>query len=348
MTSITYKDAGVDIEAGDNLVKKISPMVAMTKRKGVISDLGGFGGLFDLKSEKYTDPILVSGTDGVGTKLKIAIDTNIHNTVGIDLVAMCANDILVQGAEPLFFMDYFATSKLDVDVASSVIEGITNGCIQAGAALLGGETAEMPDFYPDNHYDLAGFCVGAVEREHILPKTTDFQQGDMLIGLPSSGFHSNGYSLVRKIVATSGLNYDDSAPWDFEKTLGQALLTPTVIYVKSLLPVLKQNLIKGMAHITGGGLTENLPRVIPNHFCFDIDLDTWNMPDCFAWVQKKGNIPQAEMLKTFNCGVGMVLIVDKNHTQQIFDIFKTQNQDYYIMGTLTHRTDDAVIYRGTL
>lgn len=344
MTSITYKDSGVDIEAGDNLVKKISPMVKMTKRKGVMSDLGGFGGLFDLKAEKYTDPILVSGTDGVGTKLKIAFETDIHNTVGIDLVAMCANDILVQGAEPLFFMDYFATSKLNVSVAASVLEGITQGCLQAGAALLGGETAEMPDFYPDNHYDLAGFCVGAVERQNLLPKTESFTQGDILIALPSSGFHSNGYSLVRKIVEVSGLNYTDTAPWDSEQTLGQALLKPTVIYVKTLLPVLKQNLIKGMAHITGGGLSENLPRIIPDTLAFDIDLNSWALPECFKWIQKMGNISQAEMLKTFNCGIGMVLVLDKDNAQAIFDIFQEQHQTYYVIGELINRTDKAVMY----
>jgi phosphoribosylaminoimidazole synthetase len=348
MTSITYKDSGVDIEAGDALVKKIAPMVAMTKRSGVISELGGFGGLFDIKAEKYTDPVLVSGTDGVGTKLKIAIDCNIHDTVGIDLVAMCANDILVQGAEPLFFMDYFATGKLDVAVASTVIQGITEGCKQAGCALLGGETAEMPDFYPAGHYDLAGFCVGAVERSGILPKTDTFKAGDVLLGLPSSGFHSNGYSLVRKIVDISGIAYGDECPWDTSKTLGEALLIPTLIYVKSLLPALKQNLIKGMAHITGGGLTENLPRIIPDNLAFHIDLKGWELPECFAWVQKIGSITESEMLKTFNCGIGMVLVVDNNDTQTIFDMLKTHNQPYYVIGTLTHRIDDAVMYEGRL
>jgi phosphoribosylamine--glycine ligase/phosphoribosylformylglycinamidine cyclo-ligase len=348
MTSMTYKDSGVDIQAGDALVKKISPMVAMTKRAGVISELGGFGGLFDIKAEKYTDPVLVSGTDGVGTKLKIAIDCAIHDTVGIDLVAMCANDILVQGAEPLFFMDYFATGKLDVAVASSVIGGVTDGCIQAGAALLGGETAEMPDFYPDGHYDLAGFCVGAVERSQILPKTNSLTVGDVLIALPSSGFHSNGYSLVRKIVTLSGLNYHDECPWGNTKTLGQALLIPTLIYVKSLLPLLKQNLVKGMAHITGGGLTENLPRIIPDNFAFNVDLNSWTLPDCFAWVQKIGTISQSEMLKTFNCGIGMVLVVDKDNVQTVLDALNTQNQAYYTIGTLKHRTDEAVVYSGQL
>lgn len=345
MTSLTYKDSGVDIEAGDALVKKIAPMVAMTKRAGVISELGGFGGLFDIKAEKYTDPVLVSGTDGVGTKLKIAIDCNIHNTVGIDLVAMCANDILVQGAEPLFFMDYFATGKLDVTIASTVIQGITEGCVQAKAALLGGETAEMPDFYPAGHYDLAGFCVGAVERSQILPKTESFTEGDVLIGLPSSGFHSNGYSLVRKIVAVSGIDYADKCPWDMSKTLGEALLIPTIIYVQALLPLLKQNLVKGMAHITGGGLTENLPRIIPDNFAFDIDLNRWKFPDCFAWVQKIGQISESEMLKTFNCGIGMVLVIDKDNLNTIAELFKAQNQPHHVIGTLTKRTADAVVYR---
>ncbi len=348
MTSLTYKDSGVDIEAGDALVKKIAPMVAMTKRAGVISELGGFGGLFDIKAEKYTDPVLVSGTDGVGTKLKIAIDCNIHDTVGIDLVAMCANDILVQGAEPLFFMDYFATGKLDVATASTVIKGITDGCIAAKAALLGGETAEMPDFYPAGHYDLAGFCVGAVERSGILPKTDMFKAGDVLIGLPSSGFHSNGYSLVRKIVDMSGIGYTDICPWDTSKTLGEVLLIPTLIYVQSLLPLLKKNLIKGMAHITGGGLTENLPRIIPDNFAFNIDLNAWKLPECFAWVQKIGTISDSEMLKTFNCGIGMVLVVDTDNIHTVTELLNTQKQPYHVIGTLTHRTDDAVMYEGQL
>ncbi len=348
MTSITYKDSGVDIEAGDALVKKIAPMVAMTKRAGVISELGGFGGLFDIKAEKYTDPVLVSGTDGVGTKLKIAIDCNIHDTVGIDLVAMCANDILVQGAEPLFFMDYFATGKLDVATASTVIKGITEGCIAAKAALLGGETAEMPDFYPAGHYDLAGFCVGAVERSGILPKTDTFKAGDVLLGLPSSGFHSNGYSLVRKIVDMSGIGYTDICPWDTSKTLGEALLIPTLIYVQSLLPVLKHTLIKGMAHITGGGLTENLPRIIPDNFAFNIDLNAWELPECFAWVQKIGTISESEMLKTFNCGIGMVLVVDADNIHTVKELLDTQKQPYHVIGTLTKRTDDAVVYNGAL
>lgn len=348
MTSITYKDAGVDIQAGDNLVKKIAPMVAMTKRSGAISDLGGFGGLFDIKAEKYHDPILVSGTDGVGTKLKIAIDCQMHNTVGIDLVAMCANDILVQGAEPLFFMDYFATSNLDVDVASSVISGIIDGCKQAGATLLGGETAEMPDFYPVGHYDLAGFCVGAVERDAVLPKKNLFTKGDILIALPSSGFHSNGYSLVRKIVQKANMSYTDKCPWDTNKTLGQSLLEPTIIYVKTLLPLLKKNLIKGMAHITGGGLTENLPRIIPDNFAFDIDLNSWRLPECFAWIQKNGNISESEMLKTFNCGIGMVLVVDKDNQDDIETLLNSQNQAYHKIGSLTQRIDDAVMYQGNL
>jgi phosphoribosylaminoimidazole synthetase len=346
MSFVTYKDAGVDIEAGNALVKKIAPMVAMTKRAGVIGEIGSFGGLFDLKAEKYKDPVLVSGTDGVGTKLKIAIDAHIHDTVGIDLVAMCANDILVQGAEPLFFMDYFATGELDVTVASTVIQGITQGCQQAGCALLGGETAEMPDFYPAKHYDLAGFCVGAVERDNILPKKDSFEVGDILIGLPASGFHSNGYSLVRKIVKTFGIDYHDICPWDNTQTLAKALLTPTIIYVQSLLPILKQNLIKGMAHITGGGLTENLPRIVSNDFAFDIDLNAWELPDCFAWVQKIGNISQQEMLKTFNCGIGMVLVIDKNNQTEIKKLLKNNNQPYSVIGTLIQRTDDAVQYKG--
>ncbi|MFT6083584.1 MAG: phosphoribosylamine--glycine ligase/phosphoribosylformylglycinamidine cyclo-ligase, partial [Alphaproteobacteria bacterium] len=317
MSSITYKDAGVDIEAGNMLVKKIAPMIEMTKRAGVMSQIGGFGGLFDLKAENYTDPVLVSGTDGVGTKLKIAIDCGIHHTVGIDLVAMCVNDILVQGAQPLFFMDYFATGGLDVAVASEVIQGIITGCQQSGAALLGGETAEMPDFYPKDHYDLAGFCVGAVEREQILPQNDHFKADDILIGLPSSGFHSNGFSLVRKVAQIANLTYQDKCPWDSNQSLGEALLVPTIIYVNSVMPLLKKNIIKGMAHITGGGLSENLPRIMRPDLSFEVNLDSWDLPECFAWVQKSGNIDTHELLKTFNCGIGMVLVIDSLNFDEI-------------------------------
>ena len=341
---ITYKSAGVDIDAGDALVKKISPLAHATKRAGVMGGLGGFGGLFDLKAEGFKDPILVSGTDGVGTKLKIAIDIGKHDTVGIDLVAMCVNDILVQGAMPLFFMDYFATGKLDVTIASEVIAGIAEGCSQAGASLLGGETAEMPDFYPAGHYDLAGFCVGAVERENLLPRK-DIQKGDILVALPSTGFHSNGYSLVRKLVSHAGLDYHDKCPWDETQTLGHALLTPTKIYVKTLTGILQKNRIKALCHITGGGLTENLPRILQDDLACEIDLNALSMPACFAWAKKIAHLPDNEMLKTFNCGIGMVLVVSQERVQNIIDDVKQDNA--FIIGKITQRQDDAVVYHGT-
>lgn len=342
--SITYKDAGVDIDAGNKLVEKISPLAKATKRAGVMGGLGGFGGLFDLKAEGFKDPVLVSGTDGVGTKLKIAIDADKHDTVGIDLVAMCANDILVQGALPLFFMDYFATGKLDVSVAENVIAGIAEGCRQSEAALLGGETAEMPDFYPEGHYDLAGFCVGAVERNQMLPRTDDIQDGDILFALPSSGFHSNGYSLVRKLVAHAGLSYDAPCPWDKDKNLGEALLVPTQIYVESLKEALKQNLCKALCHITGGGLTENLPRILPENLSCDIDLNSYDLPEAFKWAQKTANISDSEMLKTFNCGIGMVMIVARNDIQN----FKEAVPSAFEIGTLQKSDGDSVSYKGSL
>jgi len=342
--SITYKDAGVDIDAGNKLVEKISPLAKATKRAGVMGGLGGFGGLFDLKAEGFKDPILVSGTDGVGTKLKIAIDANKHDTVGIDLVAMCANDILVQGALPLFFMDYFATGKLDVSVAENVIAGIAEGCRQSEAALLGGETAEMPDFYPEGHYDLAGFCVGAVERDQMLPRTDDIQEGDVLFALPSSGFHSNGYSLVRKLVAHAGLSYDVPCPWNKDQNLGEALLVPTQIYVESLKGALKQNLCKALCHITGGGLTENLPRILPEALSCDIDLNSYALPDAFRWAQKTANISDNEMLKTFNCGVGMVMIISRDDIQK----FKESVPSAFEIGIVQKRDSDAVSYKGSL
>ena len=342
--SITYKDAGVDIDAGNKLVEKISPLAKATKRAGVMGGLGGFGGLFDLKAEGFKDPVLVSGTDGVGTKLKIAIDAGKHDTVGIDLVAMCANDILVQGALPLFFMDYFATGKLDVSVAENVIAAIAEGCRQSGAALLGGETAEMPDFYPEGHYDLAGFCVGAVEREQMLPRTNDITEGDVLLALPSSGFHSNGYSLVRKLVDHAGLSYNDACPWNKDQTLGEALLVPTQIYVEALKEVLMQNLCKALCHITGGGLTENLPRILPDSLSCQIDLGAYALPPAFAWAQKTANISDDEMLKTFNCGIGMVMIVSEADA----DRFKEMVPSAFEIGVLNGRDKDAVSYKGSL
>lgn len=292
-TGLTYKDAGVDIDAGDELVERIKPFAKATKRIGVTEDLGGFGALFDLTKLNYKNPVLVSGTDGVGTKLKLAIDSGIHDTVGIDLVAMCVNDIVVQGAEPLFFLDYFATGKLDVDSAANVVKGIAEGCKQAGAALIGGETAEMPGMYKSGDYDLAGFCVGVVEKDEILPR--EIKDGDILLGLASSGVHSNGYSLVRKIYEK------DSSQFTMEE-----LLTPTHIYVKSLLPAIKAGLVKGCAHITGGGLTENLPRITGG----EIKLGSWDIPEVFKKLQKIGGVETSEMLRTFNYGIGMVVVCD--------------------------------------
>lgn len=302
---LNYKDAGVDIAAGNALVERIKPIAAKTRTAGVMAGLGGFGSLFELPLDRYKNPVLVSGTDGVGTKLKLAIDSGIHNTVGIDLVAMCVNDIVVQGAEPLFFLDYFATGKLDINTAAAVIEGIGKGCELAGAALVGGETAEMPNMYADGDYDLAGFCVGIVEKSEMLDGSK-VREGDKLIGLASSGAHSNGYSLIRKILERNQVSLDE--PFD-GKTLGETLLAPTRIYVKSLLSLIKQIPVHALAHITGGGLTENLPRVIPDGLDAQIDLNAWQFPAIFDWLQSNGNVSQADMLLTFNCGVGMIVCV---------------------------------------
>ena len=307
---LTYKSAGVDILAGEELVDKIKVFAAGTQRTGVMESLGGFGALFDLKAAGFIDPVLVSGTDGVGTKLRVALQAKHYNTVGIDLVAMCVNDILVQGAEPLFFLDYFACGLLDVELASDVIEGIAKGCRDSGCALVGGETAEMPGMYSEDDFDLAGFCVGAVDRNSLLPRTADMREGDVIIGLPSSGVHSNGFSLVRKLVSNLGMSYEDPAPFDMETTLGQALLVPTELYVKPLLPVIRSKTIKGLAHITGGGLTQNIPRVLPKNLAADLDANNWSVPPVFEWIQREGKVKDEDMLLTFNCGVGMTVIVD--------------------------------------
>jgi phosphoribosylformylglycinamidine cyclo-ligase len=303
--SLNYKSAGVDIEAGNALVERIKPIAARTRTAGVMAGLGGFGSMFELPLDRYQQPVLVSGTDGVGTKLKLANELNIHDTIGIDLVAMCVNDIIVQGAEPLFFLDYFATGKLDVDTAASVVEGIGKGCELAGAALVGGETAEMPGMYADGEYDLAGFCVGIVEKSKVLDGGK-VQAGDKLIGIASSGPHSNGYSLIRKIVAHSQCALADSFNGT---TLGAALLEPTRIYVKSLLALLDKVPVHALAHITGGGLTENLPRVLPFGTKANIELASWQFPAVFQWLQEKGNVTLPDMLVTFNCGIGMIVCV---------------------------------------
>jgi phosphoribosylformylglycinamidine cyclo-ligase len=327
---LSYKSAGVDIAAGNELVERIKPIAARTRTAGVMAGLGGFGSMFELPLDRYQNPILVSGTDGVGTKLKLAIDLGIHNTVGIDLVAMCVNDIIVQGAEPLFFLDYFATGKLDVETAASVIEGIGKGCELAGAALVGGETAEMPGMYADGEYDLAGFCVGIVEKAKVLDGSK-VKVGDKLIGIASSGPHSNGYSLIRKIIEHSNSALSD--PFG-GKTLGTALLDPTRIYVKSLLSLLDKVPVHAFAHITGGGLTENLPRVLPTGLNANIDLSSWVFPDIFLWLQEQGNVSQADMLTTFNCGVGMIVCVAAEDEKSTIEALQASGETVFVMGEL--------------
>lgn len=305
-TSLSYRDAGVDIDAGDALVENIKPFAKRTMRPEVLGGLGGFGALVEI-SKKYQEPVLVSGTDGVGTKLKLAFDWNKHDTVGIDLVAMSVNDILVQGAEPLFFLDYFACGKLDVPQATDVIKGIAEGCEQAGCALIGGETAEMPGMYPVGEYDLAGFAVGVVEKRKVITGR-DIKPGDVVLGLKSNGVHSNGYSLVRKIIERAQPDLD--APFDGNKTVRDAIIAPTRIYVKPLLALMEKLNVKGMAHITGGGITENTPRVLPENTVAQIDAGSWQLPKLFQWLQAEGNVDAQEMYRTFNCGIGMVVIVD--------------------------------------
>jgi phosphoribosylformylglycinamidine cyclo-ligase len=338
-TSLTYRDAGVDIDAGNQLVDAIKPLAKATKRSGCDAGLGGFGALFDLKATQYRDPILVSTTDGVGTKLHLAIAQNKHDTIGIDLVAMCVNDLIVQGAEPLFFLDYFATARLNVANATHVIAGISQGCQQAGCALVGGETAEMPGMYHGNDYDLAGFSVGAVERDQLLPRHVN--SGDLLLGIASSGIHANGFSLVRKILEHRGLSYQQPAPFSANHTLGDILLTPTKIYVQPLLTLLRQGAaIHAMAHITGGGLTENLPRVLPAHLSAHIDPTSWTLPALFAFLQSAGNIEEAEMRRTFNCGIGMVLIVSKDEANPIINELNNMGEQAFIIGDIRARKDE--------
>ncbi len=327
--SLNYKQAGVDIDAGNELVNRIKPFAKATKRLGADSDLGGFGALFDLKKCNFKDPVLVSSTDGVGTKLKVAIEVGKHDTIGIDLVAMSVNDLVVQGAEPLFFLDYFACSKLEVEVAAQVIKGIADGCKLAGCALIGGETAEMPQMYATGDYDLAGFAVGAVERDKILPRET--VAGDILIGLKSSGVHSNGYSLVRYILQKSGKSFADKLG---ETTIGEVLLTPTKIYVKSCLEALKTNKVKALSHITGGGLTENLPRVLSKNTVPEINYKAWQMPEIFTFLQKLGNVSDEEMHRTFNCGIGMVLVVGKDDADEVVSALQNQGEEVVIIGNL--------------
>ncbi|MEP1327719.1 phosphoribosylformylglycinamidine cyclo-ligase [Pseudophaeobacter sp.] len=329
---LTYADAGVDIDAGNALVDRIKPAAKRTNRSGVMSGLGGFGALFDLKDAGYSDPILVGATDGVGTKLRIAIDTGVVDGVGIDLVAMCVNDLVCQGAEPLFFLDYFATGKLETETAARIIEGIAEGCVRSGCALIGGETAEMPGMYPEGDFDLAGFSVGAMERGTALP--AGVVEGDVLLGLASDGVHSNGYSLVRKIVELSGLGWDADCPFS-EGTLGEALLTPTRLYVKQSLAAVRAGGVHALAHITGGGLTENLPRVLPEDLGADIDLDAWELPGVFKWMAEVGGIAEAEMLKTFNCGMGMILSVSAERADELVAVLKGEGETVTRLGTVT-------------
>lgn len=337
---LTYAGAGVDIDKGNDLVEKIKPIVRSTGRKGADAEIGGFGGLFDLKAAGFRDPILVAANDGVGTKVKIAIESGLHDTIGIDLVAMCVNDLIVQGAEPLFFLDYYATSKLDADVAARVIGAIARGCREAGAALIGGETAEMPGIYVGADYDLAGFAVGAVEREKLLPRQ-DIQSGDLILGLLSSGVHSNGFSLVRKVVAQTGLPWTDPAPFAPEMSLAEALLTPTRIYVKTLLRLLKESDgVKGLAHVTGGGFPDNLPRVLPKALAIRLDLSAVPVLDVFRWLAKSGAIAEGEMLRTFNCGIGMGLIIKAERLGEISQALEDAGETPIAIGEVVPAQND--------
>ncbi|WP_409018434.1 phosphoribosylformylglycinamidine cyclo-ligase [Brevundimonas vesicularis] len=333
-TGLTYASAGVDIDAGERLVDAIKPLARSTRRPGAEASLGGFGALFDLKAAGFNDPLIVSTTDGVGTKLKIAIETGLHDGVGIDLVAMCVNDLLAQGAEPLMFLDYYATGKLDVEAAKRVVAGIAEGCRQSGSALVGGETAEMPGMYEGSDYDLAGFSIGAVERGQVLPYLDQQKAGDVIIGIGSSGPHSNGYSLVRKVVEKSGLGWDGAAPFAEGKTLAEALMEPTRIYVKTVLPLMKAGLVNAGAHITGGGLIENPPRCIAEGLKAEFDWNAWEMPPVFQWLQEVGEIDAHEMRRTFNCGVGFILIARPENAEPILAALLNAGEEAFICGQL--------------
>jgi phosphoribosylformylglycinamidine cyclo-ligase len=342
VTSISYKDAGVDIDAGDALVERIKPLAKATMRPEVLTGIGGFGAVIEI-AKKFKEPVLISGTDGVGTKLKLAFHLNKHDTVGIDLVAMSVNDILVQGAEPLFFLDYFATGKLELDTAEAVIRGIAEGCKQAGCALIGGETAEMPSMYPDGEYDLAGFAVGVAEKSKLIDGST-IQPGDVVLGLASSGCHSNGYSLVRKLVEVSGADLKA----DFHgRPFGEVLMAPTRIYVKPLLSLLEKLPVKGMAHITGGGLTGNIPRVLPDSCAVELQRGTWNWGPLFDWLQATANIDNAEMYRTFNCGIGMAVIVAAEHADAVLSHLQSAGETIYPLGRVIARENqgDQVIIK---
>jgi phosphoribosylaminoimidazole synthetase len=345
---LTYADSGVDIDAGNALVQRIKPLVRSTRRPGSDGEIGGFGGLFDLKAAGFSDPVLVAANDGVGTKLKIAIESGRHDTIGIDLVAMCVNDIVVQGAEPLFFLDYFATGRLDPRHGETIVAGIAEGCRIAGCALIGGETAEMPGMYHGNDYDLAGFAVGAAERGQLLP-TDDIVEGDVLLGLSSSGLHSNGFSLVRKIVEKSGLGWNDPAPFADGISLAEALLEPTRIYVKSILKAIGgTHGVKALAHITGGGFPENIPRVLPKDFAAELNLDALDVPPVFPWLAAIGDIRPEEMMRTFNCGIGMIAVVAAGQAAQVAAVLQECGETVTPIGQIVPRRDEGVIYRGAL
>ena len=346
---LSYADSGVDIDAGNRLVDLIKPMVRATARPGGNAEIGGFGGLFDLKAAGFKDPVLVAATDGVGTKVKIAIETGLHGSIGIDLVAMSVNDLVVQGAEPLFFLDYFACGKLDPEAAAAIVAGIAEGCRESGCALIGGETAEMPGLYKEGDYDLAGFAVGAVERGAALPRP-DIAAGDAVLGLASSGVHSNGFSLVRKIVEISGLSFEAQAPFSPVMTLGGALLTPTRLYVRSCLRAIRETgAVKGLAHITGGGFTDNIPRILPKHLGVDIDLARLPVLPVFRWLAQQGSIAEAELLRTFNCGIGMIAVVRADAVEAITEVLADAGESVTALGEVIPATGERrVVYSGHL
>jgi phosphoribosylformylglycinamidine cyclo-ligase len=346
---LTYAQAGVDIDSGNRMVELIKPLVRATARPGADAEIGGFGGIFDLKRVGYRDPVLVAATDGVGTKLKVAIETGRHDTIGIDLVAMSVNDLVVQGAEPLFFLDYYACGKLEPEIGAAVVAGISIGCRESGCALIGGETAEMPGVYQADDYDLAGFAVGAVERDALLPRA-DIAEGDVIIGLPSSGVHSNGYSLVRKVIEKTGLPWTAPAPFRPGQSLGEAILTPTRIYVKACLAVIREtNVVKGLAHITGGGFTDNIPRILPKGLGARIDLARVPVPPVFQWLASAGDIAQSEMLRTFNCGIGMIAVASANKADTIAKAFMRAGETVVTLGNIVSvSSDPRVAYDGKL
>ncbi|HET7851077.1 MAG TPA: phosphoribosylformylglycinamidine cyclo-ligase [Pseudolabrys sp.] len=346
---LTYAQAGVDIDAGNRMVEMIKPLVRATARRGADAEIGGFGGLFDLRRAGFADPVLVAATDGVGTKVKIAIETGRHDTIGIDLVAMSVNDLVVQGAEPLFFLDYFACGKLEPETGAAVVAGISDGCRQAGCALIGGETAEMPGLYRGGDYDLAGFAVGAAERDRLLPRK-DIAPGDAIIGLASSGVHSNGYSLVRSVVERSGLRWSEPAPFERKRALGEAILTPTRIYVQPCLKALRDTkAVKALAHITGGGFPDNIPRVLPDGLGARLDLARVPVSPVFRWLAAEGNIAEPEMLRTFNCGVGMIAVAAREHAEHVIQSFARSGEQAFVLGEIIPLSGDLrVSYAGRL